>query len=120
MELKLKSIADKGNFEKERLLIEATVSCDLGEFLLLRTGLSDGVVTTEVKNTLWFPDVELRKGDSVVVYTKSGRNNVKKIESGNNVYFQYWGLDEPIWNNDNTAPVLMNAPEWDSSLPSEL
>jgi len=120
MKLKIKSAADKGDFEKERLTIKVTSDCDVGDFLLLRAGYREGSVTTDTHNIFWFPDKQVETGDLVVVYSKSGRQSTKALRSGKTAHFFYWGSDTTLWNGNTTAPVIMHCPEWESTDPEEL
>lgn len=120
MKLKIRSIADKGNIEKERLVIKALSNCDVGEFLLLRVGYREGSVTSGVHNSFWFPDQSVEAGDLVVIYSKSGRQNSKKLNSGKKAYFFYWGREGALWKDNSKAPVLMHCQEWESADPKEL
>lgn len=88
--------------------------------MLIRTVYEDEQVTTEVKNTFWFPDKPVNAGDSIVVYSKRGTTRQKTIGDGRIAYFFYWGQDSALWNDDKVAPVLLYAPEWVSKAPEEL
>lgn len=120
MKIKIQSIADKGIYEKERLVMKVIADCDVGDFLLLRAGYREGSVTTGVHNTFWFPDEYVEAGDLVVVYSKSGKQNTKQLNSGKTAHFFYWGKDAALWNTKSKAPVLMHCPEWESADPEEL
>lgn len=115
MKLKLSSIADKGNFEKERVVIRVVDNTNVGEFALFRTGVNDdGGLNIGVENTYWFPDKEVRAGDLVVLYSKGGSFSEKSLESGNKAHFYYWGLGKELWNSGRVAPVLLHAPTWET------
>jgi hypothetical protein len=120
MNLKLKSIADKGNFAKERLVIRVLNDTNVGEFVVLRTGYAQGSVTIGVSNTYWFPDKSVRAGDLVVLYSKGGALNEKQLDSGNKAHFYYWGQSEALWATPDKAAVLLHAPTWESSSAEEL
>lgn len=116
MKLKLSSIADKGDFQKERVVIRAIDSTGVGEFVLLCTGVNDdGGLNIGVVNTYWFPDKEVRAGDLVVVYSKTGTNSEKALDNGTNkAHFFYWGLSREVWSSSRVAPVLLHAPIWET------
>jgi len=118
--LKLKSLADKGNPQKERLIIRVLNDTNVGEFMVLRTGFVNGQVTVGVSNTFWFPDTMVKAGDLVVLYSKSGAITEKVLESGNKAHFFYWGQDSALWEVDDIAVVLLHAPVWESSRAEEL
>lgn len=113
MKLKITAIRDADNLQKERIVMKAQSAVNVGEFVLLQTGSSDGTVTTVVHQTFWFPDKEIGMGDYVVLYTKSGIPSdtiFKAVKS----HFFYMGNLQPIWNEKDRSAVLMYAPEWES------
>ena len=120
MNIRIQTVADKGVLEKERLILRVLSDTDVGEYVLFRAGYRDGSVTTGVRNTLWFPDKAVSKGDLVVVYTKSGRENERRKDDGLMLHFFYWGLNEAIWNSDDHAPVILQVQVWESRGPEEL
>lgn len=120
MNLKLQSIADKGNAQKERLVISVVNDTDVGEFIVMRTGYVDQAVNIGVTHTFWFPDKLVKAGDLVVLYTKSGDAKDKPREKGGTVRFFYWGLDETLWNRSNMAAVLAHSPVWEACGAAEL
>ena len=88
--------------------------------MLLRTGFHDNQVTVGVLNAYWFPYKEVSAGDLIIIYTKSGKESEKRLEKGGTSHFFYWGLDFPIWQTMDVAPVILYAPEWESKSPEEL
>ena len=125
MKLQISSVADKGVLDKERIILKVLIDADVGNFLLMQTGVNseDGGVTTHVYQSFWFPWKSVAAGDLVVVYTKSGTNSEKTIgggQAGRTAHFFYWGLRAPIWNNTNRASVILHAPEWESKTAEEL
>ena len=120
MKLKIKSIADKGDYQKERLVIKVLNDTDVGEFILLGTGFFNQQVNTSVSETFWFPDRQVEEGDLIIVYSKVGKTNEKILNTGKKAHFFYWGKDEALWNSNEKAVVLMYAPVWESNSADEL
>ena len=120
MKMHIKSIADKGNNSKERLVLRVASDTDVGDYLVIQAGFQNGEVTIGAYHTYWFPYKDVSQGDLVVLYTKSGKDNEKLLKSGRKAHFFYWGLDSAIWDRRDRAPVLLNAPEWESKDPNEL
>ena len=112
MQVKIGHVADKGDLDRERLVLHAKRNADIGDFLLIRTGVEDGEVTTDVRDSFWFPDRPVKAGDLVVVYSKSGTHREKKIDGGRTAHFFYWGQKAPLWRDEDFAPVLLHAPDW--------
>ena len=120
MKIQIKSIADKENFEKERLVLKVIADTDIGDYLVIQTGFNDGEVTIGTYQTYWFPYKSVSVGDLVILYTKSGNENAKGLKNGKTAHFFYWGLNAAIWNRKDRAPVVLHAPEWVSKSPEEL
>ena len=120
MKLAIQSVADKGNAEKERLILKVLGDSDAGEYILIQSGFRDGEVTIGIHHTYWFPYKQVRAGDLVVLYSKTGLENEKRLKTGKTAHFFYWGISEAIWHKEGRAPVLLHAPEWVSKAPDEL
>jgi hypothetical protein len=83
MKLEIRSFADAGQQKKERVIIKALSDTDVGEYLLMCSDIAkDGSATAGRKTAYWFPDKEIRAGDLVVLYSKSGTDSEKQLESG--------------------------------------
>ncbi len=120
MKINIQSIADKGDLQKERLLLRVSADTDIGDYTVLQSGFADESVLSNVYHAFWPPYRKVKEGDIVVIYTRSGQDNKKKLGSGSHAHFYYWGLSKPIWNNKDRAPVLMHSPNWTSKSPNEL
>jgi hypothetical protein len=120
MNLEIRSLADRGDHQKERLTLRCVNDTDMGHYALLQTSSRDGVVNTGVKRTIWFPDKLIQTGDLVVVYTRQGTQSEKVLTTGKKAHFLYWGFSVPIWEEDDAGAVLLHAPEWDARLAGSL
>lgn len=120
MRLDIVRVADEGKLDNERLLLEANGKTDVGNYLLLPTGVQGDRLTTPARNPYWFPDKQVEVGDLVVVYTKVGADTDRLLDDGQTVHFFYWGLDDPVWGGRDLAPVLFHAQEWASKAPEVL
>lgn len=106
------SIADPGVPEKERLVLNIEQDTDIGRYAVFFTHFTEaGKVSANVERTFWFPDLKVRAGDFVVLYTKKGARSEKENQDKSKSYFFYWNLDAPIWI-DKGAAVLAYLPEW--------
>ncbi|MGO4310037.1 hypothetical protein AB4Z35_09230 [Pseudomonas sp. KB_15] len=121
MNLKLQSIADKGDLTKERLVIKVLKNTDIADYVILRTGCgTNGVPTTKVHNTLWLASKKLAAGDLVVIYSKAGANSEKELSGERTAHFIYWGSTTALWGAKDKVAVLLHAPEWESKTVEEL
>lgn len=120
MQLELKNFADAGVIDKERLIIRVLADVNIGYYVVLRSKTNDsGGPISGTKDAYWFPDVEVSRGDLIVLYTKSGTPSKKPLKSGDGLaHFYYWRKIAPFWGAEqrNTA-VLMYADSWASKSP---
>lgn len=121
MKLEILHVPDKGNLDKERLVLNAIADTDIGEYAVLQTGFRKESVTTSVYHTYWFPYKRVSEGDLIILYTRTGRiGNEKIMENENKAHFFYWGIEVSIWNHENRAPVILYAPTWKKKNPKDL
>ena len=118
MKLKIKSIADAGTLANERVVIRALADVDIGDYLVLRSGVSVNgrQATSGRKAAYWFPDIEVKSNDLIILYTKEGANSKKQIDGGRTAYFFYWGRGEAFWGTDRFGAVLLQAVGWEFEL----
>ena len=80
MQLELKSFADAGVLDKERLIIRVLADVNIGSYVVLRSKKNDnGMPISGTKDAYWFPDVKVSRGDLIVLYTKRGTSS-KKVQ----------------------------------------
>ena len=107
-----KSAGDKGKLGDERTGFTVITPCNLKNFMVFRTQLTEKGFSN-VGAVFWFPPQEVGAGDNVVLYTKRGSSSVKKNEDGTTTYFFYWGLDSAIFSDEKKAVVLAKINTWD-------
>jgi hypothetical protein len=113
MDLEIRRVVDKGNLDKERIVIYAKGDAEIGEYILFDTTFKgDGTVSNKLRHTFWIPDQEVNAGDLIVIYTKKGMNKFKENENGSKTYFLYWGLNETVWNQNEDCAVLVKIDQW--------
>lgn len=117
MKLKIRSIADAGNLEKERITFRVQAPVDLGSFAILANKYIDGEPMTDIQSGFWFPFQKAVAGEIVILYTKSGINKTTLTESGKTNYFYYWGRSGTIWDDPEISALLLESPEWDFKAP---
>lgn len=114
MNVKIRSIADQGIPEKERLVLSVLADTDIGDYLVLRTKAINGQPTSRTKDVYWFPDEVVKGGDLVVLYTKFGIRSTKVLPDGSKAHFFYWGKDGSLWEPGLDMAVLIYADDWTS------
>ena len=120
MIIEFKSIADRGNYDKERLVLKVLADTDIGDYLIAQTDALGQDIGTELYHTFWPSFKNVSGGDLVVLYTKSGKHNEKERSHGRHTHFDYWGLSSPIWSENDKAALVLYAPEMTSKRADEL
>jgi hypothetical protein len=111
MKLEIKYIKDRGTTD-ERIVLVANEDCDIGKFFVFTTKKNaDKIVYTNLKQPYWFPDKVVKKGDLVILYTKSGVSTFKENEGGNTSHFYYRGIATPALTDNNYA-LIVEANTW--------
>jgi hypothetical protein len=68
-------------------------------------------ISGQIPHVYWFMNKDVKKGDIIVLYSKSGRRSEKNNDGGYTSHFFYWGRSGPIWTKGR-IPVLVETPEW--------
>lgn len=111
MKLEIKNIKDRGTAD-ERLVLVAIEDCDIGRYFAFVTKKNvDKVIYTHLKHPYWFPDKVVKKGDLVILYTKSGSSSFKENKDGSSSHFYYRGISSPILT-ENQFALLVEANTW--------
>lgn len=121
MKLEIGSFIESGNLEKERVVLVAKEDVDIGKFVVLRSKRgSSGMPMSGSKTAYWLPDITLKAGDIVALYSKSGSPRKKTLDTGKTVHFYYWKLKNPIWGkSSNNTAVLLDVGEWTHKSPND-
>ena len=119
MTMRITSIKDRGDIDKERIVMSVEKEVDVGSFLMLQTGVRNDSPTTGVRKTFWFSDQTASKGDLVVLYSKKGAKKQKQNPSGITTHFFYWGESASLWSGIDRAAVLVEADSWQGFTPDD-
>lgn len=116
MKLEVTSIANANDIESERIVLRAGEDLDLGSFAIFSCVIMDDdrVQSGNIPDVFWFEDEALKKGDLVILYTKSGIPRRKESKSGAVSYFYYWDRDEAIWTSTRRA-IAVNTADWSAA-----
>lgn len=113
MKLKIISVHNHGDFDKEYVMLKANEDCDVGRFVLAdSTYTADGKVSNKVRHTYWFPDKNIKKDELVSLWTGPGNNTTAKTNDGTTVHRFYWGLKTAVWNDGGDCAVLLDIQDW--------
>ena len=105
MLVRINTIADPGNLDKERLILEAAADLDIGDYVVFKTGYSEGIPTNQLHAAYWFPDREVKEGDVIVLSTKAGQE-FSRPHKDHNVHFFFMNLEDAIWNQPRYLPSI--------------
>jgi hypothetical protein len=113
MDLVITAVQGHGDQTQERVQLDATGACQLGDFMVGDTTYgTNGGISNKVRHTHWFLDQQLNKGDTVLLYTRSGTTTKTQRPNGTVVHHVFWGLGRPIWNDGGDAAVLWHIDTW--------
>ena len=114
MEVKITSIADKGDLANERIGLKVLKDCELKYYIIFKTNKTSGGFGNKSDNSYWFLPNEVKSGDRIVLYSKKGKASIKENNDGSKTYFFYWNLNQTIFNKDKDKVVLINAKSYQS------
>lgn len=107
MDLKILGVYD-ANTDNERLTLSVVNDCNVSNYIVMDTTYDDEREEKNVwRHALTLPDLEVKKGDQVKIYTRKGTNRSVLSNSGKCfIHFVYWGLNVHIWNKDGDIAYL--------------
>jgi hypothetical protein len=112
MKLKIDLVHAHGDVNEERVLLTASDSCNLTNYLIMDTTyVGEGRISNVHRHVLWLPPTEVKKGERVAIYSKKGTYS-KATHDGIVWHKIYWNSGSAIWNNTGDAAVLMNVTDW--------
>lgn len=113
MKLKVLSIHERGNANKEYVLLEVVEGCNLDHYGLADTTYtSNDKISNKLRHFYWFPPTDVKQGEWVVLQTGTGKSDQYTTASGKKVHRFFWGLGSAVWNNDGDAAVLFEMRNW--------
>lgn len=116
MKIEIVNIVDRGVANKERLWLKVIATTNLNYFIVFDTTYtSQNAISNLQRHAYWFKPKEVRAGDSVVLYTKSGTPSEQKNQDGSTTHFMFWGLEKTVWNNSGDCAVLFEVNSWQTS-----
>jgi hypothetical protein len=113
MKLQLTEIVDRGTHNSEKVLIDVVEDANLQDYIIRDTTFTKGdKISNKWVHAHKFLKQSVKKGDKVVLYTRTGTDSKKELENGNTEYTYFWDLDSSVWNNDGDAAVLYELRAW--------
>lgn len=113
MKLKVLSVENKGNLEKETVWLDVLEDAAIHYYLLCDTTYTDDDhISNELRHTYWFPTKSVKKGDYIALHTKDGKNTEGANNRNSTTHHFYWKLGKTIWNKDGDCAVLFKIDTW--------
>ena len=109
MEIYVSGFYNRGQ-QNEYVELEAASKCSLEGLMLMRYLYGKDYLPIQSETRVFlFPDINLRKGNLVRVYTfhHSGKKKEKDETLGKTVYNFSWNLDRTIWEGKNVEAQVM-------------
>lgn len=90
MNLEIERVADNAN-DEERVVLYVLEDCNLNWYLLFDSTYDEnGNVSNKHRHMYVFPDQQVKKGDYVLLYTKTGKDHTHVNKVGTTTYNLYW------------------------------
>jgi hypothetical protein len=116
MKVSLAGIYDRGILDKERVHFRADADLDLSFFILLDTQQANlSQVSAGNLSAYWFAARSIPRGQHVVVYTRSGYENVETRNDGSTYHFLFRGLHNPLYALPQARAVLVEVQTWNAT-----
>ena len=114
--LTLVGIRDANEIASERVVLRVVKPANLIEYLILNAGSRKPDAIRDLnQHVYWFPKFDVKEGDFVRLYTRSGRDLTRDGKYGDDkarYHDFFWGKDEPVWRGTSNAVVLVELAEW--------
>jgi hypothetical protein len=119
MKVTLLGLYDRGVIANERVHFRAEDDLDLAFFVVLDSlWVDSSKVQAGFRTGYWFPPRTIKKGEHVVLYTRSGTPNTEPHTDGATYHFVFRGQGNPIYTNTTATAVLMEINTWVSTQPA--
>lgn len=113
MKIEILKIDGRKDFDKEVVWMHVKDNCDAGRYTLAdSTFNNDGTASNKIRHTFWLPDKEVKKGDYIKVFTKSGKYHSYENGDKTTTHVFYWCLGNAVWNNDKDCAILFEHKSW--------
>lgn len=97
---------------EERIILKVMQDCNTWPYILFDTTYDDeGRVTNRNRHSFIFPNLNVSKGDFIVINTSIGAYDKFRNKRGTMTHVLHWGLDSTIWNNQQDSALLVKVDE---------
>lgn len=111
MKIKIENVVDKGNLDRERVLLKVLSNEDLKNYVIMdSTFNSEGDISNTGRHAFKFPMKEVKKGDYICLFTKK-MDTTSKSEFANSIgsitHCFFWNREASVWNKNNDNCYLL-------------
>lgn len=107
-ELSIVGVYDRGIPNKERIVLFAKVSVNVGQFGVMLGIRGEGRTATPIRdNLLWFGDGWVNPGDWIFIYTGPGVLRASTLPNSTaRVISTHWGRSTTVLHDQRVVPIL--------------
>ena len=99
----------------ECVLFQVLKDCNTRFYMVTNDTYEDEDASNTTRRTYWFPSCDVKKGDVLQLWTKSGKFSITPLLNGDedgvvkdtHWHNFYWGQSQCIWNKDKARVTLM-------------
>ncbi|NTU79266.1 MAG: hypothetical protein HGA45_07655 [Chloroflexales bacterium] len=107
MKVKISSILPLDHGYGECVVLEVLNDTDIGKYILM------DYAATKISHTFWFPDMQVKKGDVIYLYTSEKALCSEMQKPGNGSFHELlWNLPSPLESVKPNCLVLVEASDW--------
>jgi len=106
-ELKIEALIQREHAE-ERVMLRALEDCELSNYIIVdHTFDEHRNLSDKIRHSFWFPKQQVKAGDIIFLYTKSGRDRFFKNITKSTSYAYFWDIDSNVWNDFYDGVILI-------------
>ncbi len=111
MNIEIHGVIGDDHLDTERLILKVNQDDNLANNAIVDSQSTIfGRVPKKNRHVFWFPNREVKAGDSIILYTKRGK--VVAPVKGEQRHLFYWNLDDGIWTSKNDSAILIRMHDW--------
>lgn len=108
MRVEIRGIIDEGIHNSEKIVVDVLEDCNIGHYMILHTNYTHHEKpSNKIKSIYIFPSQLMKQGDTVILYTKEGKNSMVE-KAGKMIYSYYWNLNQCIWNHAEECVIIVH------------
>lgn len=109
-DFELYKIVKKATGNDERIVFKVLEDTNMSYYLLLdNTYDAEGKISNVDRHTFAFPNVNVKRGDFIILYTGVGSQSSYKNKAQTVTYVFYWGFqrETSVWNEASDKAIIV-------------